>query len=55
MADVGDQHNGGLASGKVKSTVREVNYLTVCHGALTDIWSLGEDSVTGISLSLIHI
>ena len=32
MADVGDQHNGGLSSGKaVLGTAREVDYLKVCH------------------------
>ena len=48
---VGDQHNGGQASGKVQGTVREINYLTTCHDALTDIWLLGDDTTTGISWS----
>ena len=50
MAETGDQHNGGLASGKaVQGTAREVEYMKVCHDALTDIWLLGEDRKTGIS------
>ena len=49
---VGDQHNGGQASGKVQGTVREIDYLRTCHDALTDVWALGERlrarvSVTG--------
>ena len=50
MAGVGDQHNGGPSSGKaVLGTAREVDYLKVCHDALTDIWLLGDDTETGIS------
>ena len=50
MAEVGDQHNGGPSSGKaVLGTAREVDYLKVCHDALTDIWLLGDDTETGIS------
>ena len=49
MADVGDQHNGGLSSGKaVLGTAREVDYLKVCHDALTDIWLLGDDTETSV-------
>ena len=48
MAEVGDQHNGGLSSGKaVLGTAREVDYLKVCHDALTDIWLLGGEQIHG--------
>ena len=50
MADVGDQHAvGGMFWPVVMMTAREVDYLKVCHGALTDIWLLGDDTETGIS------
>ena len=47
--NVGSQHIGGQASGKVQGTVREINYLRTCHDALTDVWALGDNTETGIS------
>jgi hypothetical protein len=54
MAGAGDQHNGGQASGKaLQSTAREIDYLNVVHGALTDVWRLDEDRKSGISWAVL--